>query len=68
MEGPRPLEVNLPFGRLVELKDREASDVVGALTYSKEGLKVLLGREEKLTEDVKLFRLLLATLAKVRQD
>lgn len=64
---PRPLEVNLSFGRLRDLRGKEPAEVVAALAYSKEGLHRLVRDEQKLTRDREMMRLLLTVLGKVSQ-
>lgn len=64
---PRPLEVNLSFGRLRDLRGKEPAEVVAALAYSKEGLQRLVRDEQKLTRDREMMRLLLTVLGKVSQ-
>ncbi|KAK7499274.1 hypothetical protein BaRGS_00009534 [Batillaria attramentaria] len=63
--GPRPAEVNLHFTRLRELKSKDPAEVLTALSYSKEGLKILLKNENKLTTDTEMTKLVLNALAKV---
>lgn len=65
--GFRPGELNLNFNKLKDLRKKEPAEVLAALAYCTEGLKRLLENREKLTSDVELTRLLLATLSKVCQ-
>ena len=66
-DGFRPLESNLSFTRLRELKSKDPAEVVAALSYSKEGLSRLLKNENKLRTEDQMLRLLLAALARASQ-
>ncbi|XP_076435849.1 NFX1-type zinc finger-containing protein 1-like [Babylonia areolata] len=60
----RPLEANLSFTRLRELKGKPPAEVVAALTYSKEGLSRLLNNNTRLSAEPDSLRFLLSALAK----